>query len=115
MVIKTMLRKLFKHYGIAGAQRASFHGCHEAPVPASVKSYISGSRKKAEKKSNESKRQIESCRIICLFPCRDHKLRCLPSWFRDVTYANIHLNDMEHLAALPWLQFRMLIVSPLSH
>ena len=53
MVIKAMLRKLFTHYGIAGAQRASFHGCHEAPVPASVKSYISGIRKKAEKKSNE--------------------------------------------------------------
>ncbi|GEM_PF-4828413 len=53
IVIKAMLRKLFTHYGIAGAQRASFHGCYEAPVPASVKSYISGIRKKAEKKSNE--------------------------------------------------------------
>ncbi|MDO4976795.1 MAG: hypothetical protein Q4E53_05985 [Eubacteriales bacterium] len=52
MAIKTMLRKLFTHYGIAGAQSASFRGCYEAPVPVSVKSTISGSRKKAKKKSN---------------------------------------------------------------
>ncbi|MDO4976796.1 MAG: hypothetical protein Q4E53_05990 [Eubacteriales bacterium] len=37
-------------------------------------------------------------------PCHDHKLRCLQSWYRDVTCVNIRLNDMEQLVALPWLQ-----------